>query len=113
MSCSLETWCAHAKRLLKEKSVNEARAELAETLKGLLVDPGFISTYFDEQKGEPQKIIYRDPELGFLVMVHHHQPGRKGPPQPRRLLGNLRRFEGLHRNDGMAAAGQWVQARLR
>ena len=80
MSHSLETWCADAKRILKEKPVNEARAALAETLKGLLVDPGFISTYFDEQKGEPQKIIYRDPELGFLVMVHHHKPGRKGPP---------------------------------
>ena len=43
---------------MKEKSGTDARAAVAGSLKGLLVDPSFISTYFDEQKGEAAVTAY-------------------------------------------------------
>ena len=80
MGTSLESFCADAKAILKADPGADGRAAVAEKLKELLVDRDFVAAYFDADKGAPQRVVYRDPELGFNVLVHHHKAGREGPP---------------------------------
>jgi len=80
MGYSLQDFCADTKSILKSRPGDEARAAVAEKLKGLLADRGFIAAHFNEATEEAQRVVYADPDLGFNVLVHHQRPGRRGQP---------------------------------
>jgi predicted metal-dependent enzyme (double-stranded beta helix superfamily) len=80
MAYTLQQFCADTKNALKSLPGADARAAVADKLKGLLTDRDFIAANFSDQTQEGQRVIYADPELGFNVLVHHQRPGRRGQP---------------------------------
>ena len=80
MTYSLEAFCADAKRLLSETPGPAGRQACKETLEKLLKDEGFLAAYCGPEAKPGIETVYRDPDLGFNVLVHVYAQGKSGPP---------------------------------
>ena len=80
MPDTLPEFCAAARKIISAKPNDAGRKEVAERLSRLIVEPEFVLAEFDPRIEAGEKTIYRDPELGFHVMIHHQRPGRQGAP---------------------------------
>jgi predicted metal-dependent enzyme (double-stranded beta helix superfamily) len=80
MPYTLAEFCADARKILSARPNDDGRNEVAECLSRLIVEPAFVAAEFDPRTEAGEKTIYRDPKVGFQVMIHHQRPGRRGAP---------------------------------
>ncbi len=80
MAYSLEAFCQDTKRMLRDQPGAQGRASVSANLKNLLTDEGFLSTYCGPDAKPGIETVYRDPDVGFNVLVHVYAQGKTGPP---------------------------------
>jgi hypothetical protein len=78
MAYGLDQFCTDLRAILKAKGV-AGLPEIAEKLKGLLVEPEFVAATFHGSSA-PQRVLYHDPETDAYVMAHVQPAGKSGAP---------------------------------
>jgi len=78
MDYGLEDFCADLHKLLKAKGL-AGLPEIAEKLKGLLVNPTFVAVTF-EGATSPQRVLFHDQETDAYVLAHIQPAGKAGVP---------------------------------
>ncbi len=80
MTYSHEAFCADAKQLLAATPGPAGREACREALETLLKDDGFLSAHCGPDAEHGITTVYRDPDLGFNVLVHVYAACKSGPP---------------------------------
>jgi hypothetical protein len=78
MAYGLENFCTDLHDILKAKGI-DGLGEVAEKLKGLLVNPDFVAQTF-EGRSEPQRVLYHDADSDAYVLAHIQEPGKSSKP---------------------------------
>lgn len=80
MGYSLQDFCRDATGILKAGSTRQHVEKVKAHMERLLVDPGFVKEYFNEQQPLGLHRIHVDPRLGFEVMTYLYTEARKSNP---------------------------------
>ena len=80
MTYSLDAFCADAKQLLGNTPGPAGRQACRDALEQLLSDEDFLAAYCGPEAKPGIETVYRDPDLGFNVLVHVYAQGKSGPP---------------------------------
>src|SRR5487761_89254 len=78
MAYGLNEFCTDLHAILLAKGLT-GLSEVAEKLKTLVVDPGFVAETF-EGSSAPQRVLFHDPETDAYVLAHVQQAGKTGVP---------------------------------
>ena len=92
MSYGLDAFSADLHRILKTQGL-AGLPEIAEKLKGLLVDPGFVAATCAAAP-VPQRELYHDADSDAYVLAHVQEAGKSGRPHSHgaswAVYGNVR-----------------------
>ena len=76
----LEDFCSDLKTALSTQDGEQARESIRKKLEKLLTNKEFVSTYCHKDAKIGVHVLYQDDELGFMVLNHVINKGRKSPP---------------------------------
>ncbi len=76
----LGDFCTDIKTALTTQDGDAARETIRTQLEELLKNQGFISANCHEDAEVGAHVLYQDDELGFMVLNHVNDEGRKSPP---------------------------------
>ena len=76
----LEDFCSDVKTALSTQDGEQARESIRKKLEKLLINEEFVSTHCHKDAKIGVHILYQDDELGFMVLNHVINKGRKSPP---------------------------------
>ncbi len=76
----LEDFCSDVKTALSTQDGEQARESIRKKLEKLLTNKEFVSTYCHKDAKIGVHVLYQDDELGFMVLNHVINKGRKSPP---------------------------------
>ena len=76
----LEDFCSDLKTALSTQDGEQARESIRKKLEKLLTNKEFVSTYCHQDAKIGVHVLYQDDELGFMVLNHVINKGRKSPP---------------------------------
>jgi predicted metal-dependent enzyme (double-stranded beta helix superfamily) len=79
MSQVFEKFCADCHEALAEDPGPGGRQKVRLLLEALLRDQGFVKRYCDAMPFGAHE-LYRDKDLGFVVLSHVYSKGRRSPP---------------------------------
>ena len=80
MTYTLEAFCKDAKHILANTPGPAGRQAVREALENLLKDEAFLAAHCGPDLEPGIDTVYRDPDLGFNVLVHAYASGKSGPP---------------------------------
>lgn len=80
MTYTLGEFCDDVKQKLKTIPGPAGRKAVCEDLKRLLRDEAFLASCCGPDVKPGIETVYRDPDLGFNVLVHAYTNGKSGPP---------------------------------
>lgn len=80
MAYTLEAFCNDAKHILATTPGPAGRQGVREALEKLLKDEAFLAAHCGPDVAPGIDTVYRDPDLGFNVLVHAYAGGKSGPP---------------------------------
>lgn len=81
MAYTLDQFCAEARAALKADPGHAGREAVRQALEKLLANKEFVEATFPSDDLPPVRELYKDPDLGFLVLAHWSPSGgRRGPP---------------------------------
>ena len=75
----LEDFCSDIKTALSTQDGEQARESIRKKLEKLLTNKEFVSTYCHKDAKIGVHVLYQDDELGFMVLNHVINKGRKSP----------------------------------
>ena len=76
----LEDFCSDVKTALSTQEGDEAREVIRQKLERLLTNEAFVSKHCHDEAKVGIHVLYEDNELGFMVLNHVINEGRKSPP---------------------------------
>ena len=76
----LKDFCSDVKTALSTQDGRQARESVRQKLEKLLTNEDFVSTHCHEEAKVGVHLLYQDDELGFMVLNHVINKGRKSPP---------------------------------
>ena len=80
MAYTLEAFCKDVKQILATTPGPSGRKAVCGALENLLKDDAFLAAYCGPDAKPGIETVYRDPDLGFNVLVHAYADGKSGPP---------------------------------
>jgi len=80
MGYTLEAFAADCKAALKNNTGDAALEAAAECLRKALRDQDLVEKYVPETMPEEKKIIFEDPDLGFVIRAHNYKGAKGGSP---------------------------------
>ncbi len=76
----LRDFCSDVKTALSMQDGDEARESIRKKLEKLLTNQDFVSTHCHKDAKVGVHVLYQDDELGFMILNHVINKGRKSPP---------------------------------
>ena len=76
----LENFCSDVKKALSTLDGEQARESIRKKLEKLLTNEDFVSRHCHKDAKVGVHVLYQDEELGFMVLNHVINKGRKSPP---------------------------------
>ena len=76
----LKDFCSDVKTALSTQNGEQARESIRKKLEKLLTNEDFISVHCHKDAKVGVHVLYQDEELGFMVLNHVINKGRKSPP---------------------------------
>jgi len=76
----LKNFCSDIKTALSTQNGEQARESIRKKLEKLLTNEDFISAHCHKDAKVGVHVLYQDEELGFMVLNHVINKGRKSPP---------------------------------
>lgn len=80
MSDKIERFGHEAHDILKANPGPSGLEQVRAKLKPLLTDPEVVQTHLGPDNDANRKVLYEDPELGFLVLAHVFKGANEAPP---------------------------------
>lgn len=80
MSDKIQRFGREARHILKADPGPAGIEKVRARLEPLLVDREVVGTYLGPDNNAKRKVIYEDPELGFLVLAHVFEGANEAPP---------------------------------
>lgn len=80
MSDKIEAFGRECHDILKAEPGPAGLEKVRARLEEILVDPDVIATHLGPDNTENRKVLYEDPELGFLVLSHYFKGANEAPP---------------------------------
>ncbi len=80
MSYTLDQFIADCRELLSRDPGPKGREQVRLRLERLLQNPAFVREYCGDHVPQGLKTLYEDPKLGFQILAHINEKGRKGEP---------------------------------
>lgn len=80
MSDKIERFGREARDILKADPGPAGIDKVRAMLEPLLTDPEVVATHLGPDNDANRKVIYEDPELGFLVLAHVFKGANEAPP---------------------------------
>lgn len=80
MAYGLTEFCADCRAALREDAGPAGREAVRTALERLIVDDGFLAQQFGDDAADGMVEIFRDPELGFVVLAYNMDAPRVSPP---------------------------------
>ncbi len=79
MGYTLNQFAAECHRLLAAEPGPAGREKVVALLQDVLKDEDFVATHLADDVPE-RKIIYEDPQLGFVIVAHNNRTAKGSPP---------------------------------
>jgi hypothetical protein len=80
MAYSLDQFCTDVHTILKSQPLAAALPQVADRLRGLLVNPDFVATTFSDDMPPGKRVLHHDKDLDFYVLAHVQEGGKAGKP---------------------------------
>ena len=80
MGYTLEEFAADCKTALRNNTGDAALEAVAVCLRKALKDQDLVNKYVPEDMEDEKKIIFEDPELGFVIRAHNYKGAKGGSP---------------------------------
>ena len=80
MAYGFSEFCADCRTALSADAGPAGREEVRAALERLIVDEGFLAQQFGDQAADGMVEIFRDPEMGFVVLAYNMDAPRVSPP---------------------------------
>ena len=80
MAYGLSEFCADCRTALSADAGPAGREEVRAALERLIVDENFLVQQFGDKAADGMVEIFRDPEMGFVVLAYNMDTPRVSPP---------------------------------